>query len=159
LVLATGAESQAAVFHYDNFALDSERWNLPESLVMNTEVSSLLKGDELFNLALCKLPQPLTCFASAPLSFAIPNSPIDVASEWDSNGIHYKVVSKSVIEIMGVKTIAFRIRSTSKSIERAEFLYSDNLGLIAIDEFLNGWLLASQALRPPGALRFWGKQT
>jgi len=135
---ALSAGSQAAVFHYDNFALDSERWVLPDSLVVNTEHLWLLAGDEEHSLTLCQGSQPLTCFTSGPLSFAVPNSPIDLTSEWAINGSSYKVASESTIEIMGVKTAAFRIRSASKSVERTEFLYSNELGLVAIDLFSKG---------------------
>jgi hypothetical protein len=94
----------------------------------------LWRGHSGEGMKVCAESDPLYCFSSVPLSFAVPKKFPVVGQQWTSNGRTYKAIAKQVFALLGVRTEVIVIAGDPSFSDTANKLYyfSSERGLIAL---------------------------
>lgn len=133
IILTMSLHVHASEYHYDNYGLDSERWQLPRTFYFNLDDKYLLDPTgEYFDLSICSLSGYQTCLKSGLFQLFIKEGVLKEGENWVANETTFVAEKKLNMQFHGKSQQVYLISNKPNEHLKYQFYYSLDNGLIGL---------------------------
>ncbi len=109
-------------------------FNPTKTIWLDVKEKRIVVGDVGTSILFCGHEDEYICFSNQHIAFAVPTANIEVLDKWEIGGIEFKNNGIRKIKILDTFVEAYNIVTDIAEV-KYNFLYSEDLGLIAIGIF------------------------